>query len=150
MNKEPLEETVETQIIVHGDPLTEATAFPTHTHGLSGIGMPEFFMDPVAFGAEGNAARISAACRHMSQPENVHELEAVLNGEVIKIRGVDLDRDAVDGHTYCFREVPHEFEGVKLAYSDEIGIEDMRFVQIWVEGDDYALEDDYYKGGVRW
>jgi len=26
----------------------------------------------------------------------------------------------------------------------------MWFVQIYVEGDDFALTDDYYKGGIKW
>ena len=25
----------------------------------------------------------------------------------------------------------------------------MQFIQIYVEGDDFALDDDYYKGGVN-
>jgi hypothetical protein len=26
----------------------------------------------------------------------------------------------------------------------------MRFIQIYVEGDDFALTDEYYKGGIKW
>ncbi len=47
--------------MIHADPLKESTSFPTHTHGLTNVGMPEFIMDPLAFGGEGNAGRINAA-----------------------------------------------------------------------------------------
>lgn len=150
MNKEPQEETVEYPFIIHADWMVEQTAFPTHTHGLAAIGMPEFFLDPAAFGPVGNSTKINLAYEFFSKPENAAKLQAVLRGEIVKLHSTDLDPGIDEDYIFCFREVPHEFEGVKLTYPDEIGIEEMRFVQIWVEGDDYALEDDYYKGGVRW
>jgi hypothetical protein len=36
-------------------------SFPTHTHGLADKGMPEFIMDPLAFGPEGNSDIINTA-----------------------------------------------------------------------------------------
>lgn len=140
--------------IIHGDPLTGETAFPTHTHGLTEVGMPEFVMDPVAFGGEGNAQRINASYDYFIRSENAEKLEAILNGEIVKLTVKDLkpDKDYTEPYVYCYREVTPDFEAVKLAYvEDGPGIEPgMRFVQIWVEGDDFALEDDYYRGGVRW
>ena len=55
--------------------------------------------------------------------------------------------------TYCLREVSSNFEGVRCAYPSEdpeTDLEGMRFIQIWVEGDDFALMDSYYRDGVRW
>jgi hypothetical protein len=139
---------------VHADPLKERTAFPSHTHGLTEVGWPEFFIDPLAFGGEGNCQRINAIWEYLRKPENKHKLDEVLSGKIIEI----TDRDLVPGRalthvdTYCLREVLRSFEGVKLAYPYQAEDESvpMRFVQIWVKGDDFALHDEYYKGGVRW
>ena len=140
--------------IIHADALKEDTAFPTHTHGLAKIGMPEFIFDPLAFGGEGNGGRINAAYRYFSRLENADKLKAILNGEIVKLQSKDLKLNATEPYTYCFREVSHDFEAVKLAYPYDNNqgedIKNARIVQIWVEGDDYALEDDYYLGGVKW
>ena len=140
--------------MIHADPLLESTSYPTHTHGLTEIGMPEFLMDPLAFGGKGNGQRINSAYRFFKKQNNASKLEAILNGQTIKLTGRQLDpkymRD--DPYVYCFREVTPEFEAVKEAYGG--GIADffprMRFIQIWVDGDDYVLMDDYYRGGVKW
>ena len=129
-------------------------AFPSHTHGLTEVGWPEFFIDPLAFGGEGNCKLINAIWRHLNKPENRSKLDAVLEGAVIRITESELHpREIIKApYTYCLREVPRSFEGVKLAYPYEaydLGIP-MRFVQIWVEGDDFALMDEYYVGGVTW
>jgi hypothetical protein len=134
----------------------DTPAIPTHTHGLTEIGWPEFFIDPFAFGARGNAARINRAYDYFSRPENIDALRSILQGQTVKVTGKDLglQEDPRDLHTYCFREAPPTFEGVKLAYPTEKGVDlsqlGMRFVQIYVEGDeDFVLNDDYYKGGVK-
>ena len=45
-------------------------------------------------------------------------------------------------------EIPNTFEAVKEAYP--IGLEpDMRFIQIWIDGDDYALTGEYYRRGIK-
>jgi hypothetical protein len=77
-------------------------------------------------------------------------LKLILNGKTVKVTGKKLSpkhrRD--DRHKYCFREVTSEFEAIKEAYPN--GFESgTRFIQIYVEGDDFALTDDYYRGGVR-
>ena len=57
--------------IIHADPLwDEGFPYPTHTHGLSNIGLPEFIMDPLAFGGEGNAQRINSAYDYLTDPKN--------------------------------------------------------------------------------
>jgi len=140
--------------IIHADPLEENTAYPTHTHGLYKIGFPEFFMDPVAFGGKGNGGRIMCAYEYFKKPNKRKKLKSVLNGRTLKLKGPQLCRKHLrtDPYTYCFREVSSEFEAIKLAYGSGVAVEypGIRFIQIYVEGDDYVLLDDYYRGGVRW
>jgi len=140
--------------IIHADPLKENTAYPTHTHDLYDIGFPEFFMDPVAFGGKGNGGRINCSYDYFKKPKNRAKLKSILKGQTLKLAGIQLCRKHLknDPYTYCFREVPPEFEAIKLAYGSGIAEEypGIKFVQIYVEGDDYVLLDDYYRGGVRW
>ncbi len=143
--------------LIHGR--TGTPAFPTHTHGLTEIGWPEFFIDPFAFGPRGNAARINRAYDFFKRPDNLDALRSILEGKTVKVTGKDLGLqedpvDLRDLHVYCFREASPTFEGVRRAYPTEEGIDlsqlGMRFVQIYVEEDeDFALNPDYYKGGVK-
>jgi hypothetical protein len=147
-------EQIQNPFIVHGDSLNDRTAFPTHTHGLTEIGWPEFFIDPLAFGGIGNGQRINAIWEYLSKPENRQKLQDILNGKVVKITDRELlpGKTVTNPDTYCLREVPRSFEGVRLAYpyeADDLS-KKMRFVQVWVEGDDYVLMDEYFKGGVKW
>jgi len=140
--------------IIHADSLQKPTATPTHTHGLMAVNMPEMFMDPLSFGPKGTGSIINHAYKYFRKPENQDKLKAILEGKIIKLESKDLSLGSMGNYTICFRVVSPDFEGVKLAYSrlntvkDKIA--DARIVQIWVEGDDFALEDDYYIGGVRW
>ena len=140
--------------IIHADSLQESIAFPTHTHGLAEINMPEMFIDPISFGPNGTGSVINHAYEYFQKPKNKGKLKAILEGEIIKLESKELSLGRMGNYTFCFREVSPDFEGVKLAYlsfNDEgDGIADPRIMQIWVEGDDFALEDDYYVGGVRW
>jgi hypothetical protein len=137
-------------------PSSHKSQFPTHTHGLAKLGMPEFMMDPFAFGPYGNAARINATYDYFSKAENVDKLAAILNGETVKLTIKDLKPDSTgdEPYTYCFRAVSADFEGVKLAYPNGNNLVDnianAHIIQIYVEGDTYALTDEYYKGGVTW
>ena len=140
--------------IIHADPLwDEGFPYPTHTHGLSNIGLPEFIMDPLAFDGEGNAQRINSAYDYLIDPRNTQNLATILNGLVIKLTVKELDPRYMydDPYTYCLREVSPQFEAVRQAYGSGVAflIPPMRFIQIWVEGDDYALTDEYYLGGVK-
>jgi hypothetical protein len=128
-------------------------AFPSHTHGLTELGMPEFLIDHLAFGANGNGGRINASYDYFIKPENAGKLDAIKNGETVKLTINDLKPDAKpEPHVYCYRRVYPEFEMVKHAYNidDPKDIDaKMWFVQIYVDGDDFALTDDYYKGGIK-
>ena len=141
--------TEELPFSIHADPLLEKIAYPTHTHFLTDIGWPEFFIDPFSFGGVGNASRINNSYLYFQN--HMNEFQAILSGEIIKIPVNIIEpkwRNAPI-YTLCYREASAKFEGVKLAYPE--GIEPgMRFIQIWVDGDDYVLTDEYYRGGVRW
>ena len=133
--------------VIHG--CKDLPAFPTHTHGLMEVGIPEFLMDPAAFGAEGNGHIINLAYEYFSKLENKDKLDRILNGEIIKLTYTDLrpGKSDMSPYVYCFRRVSTDFEAVKQAYPEYEGM-DGWFIQIWVEGDDFALTDEYYKGGV--
>jgi hypothetical protein len=152
--KQKNERMIEYPFIIHADPLKEETAFPTHTHGLTKVGMPEFIMDPFAFGPEGNGTCINLAYDFFKKPHNADKLTAILNGQTIKLKGGQLSPKYLknETYTYCFREVSPDFEAVRQAYVlPGPGVEPaMRFIQIYVDGDNFALMDDYYRNGVRW
>lgn len=140
--------------IIHAQPLELGEPlFPVHTHGLVNIGMPEFIFDPLAFGPQGNAARINLSFDFFIDPQNFGLLDRILKGEIIKLPAIKLCPEfKSEPFTYCYREVCADFEAVKQAYGDGIKMEipEIRFVQIWVDGDDYALTDEYYRGGVTY
>jgi len=129
-------------------------AFPTHTHGLTKLGMPEFLIDHFCMGPVGNGGRINSSYKYFTKAENASKLNAIKNGETVKLTITDLNPDAKPGKLiYCYRRVYPEFEMVKQAYDlddpNQVSPETW-FVQIYVEGDDFALTDDYYKGGIKW
>ena len=138
--------------IIHGSPLNDPSPYPTHTHGLHKIGWPEFIFDPLAFGAEQNSARINAAYMYFKKPKNRKKLQAILDGKTVELTFKEMQPKAKgeEPYVYCFREVSPEFEAVKMAYGSDVKeIEPgMRFIQIWVKGDDYVLTDEYYRGGI--
>ena len=136
------------------DACLETPAFSTHTHGLTELGMPEFLMDLLSFGADGTGSRIKWSYEYFVKPENVGKLDAIKNGETVKLSIIDLKPDATpETYVYCYRRVYPELEMVKMAYAIESPTDvdpSMSFIQIYIEGDDFALKDDYYKGGIKW
>jgi len=152
--KEKKEMDVDYPFIIHADPFQLPNTYPTHTHGLMEVGWPEFFIDPLAFGGIGNAGLINAVYRFLRRPGNGSRLDAVLKGEIVEITDEDLYPGCASdtAYTYCLREAPRSFEGVKLAFPNQAEHENipLRVVQIWVKGDDFALTDEYYKGGIKW
>jgi len=137
--------------IIHACPPT-VDAYPTHTHGLTEIGMPEFIVDPLAFGPQGNGQLINDSYLYLYRPENTDALDLIMKGETVTINSKELDPVWSGEHNICFRMVGIDFEAVKQAYDgldlDKIA-DVISFIQIYVEGDDFALDDDYYKGGVK-
>lgn len=136
--------------IIHGS--MSKPCIPTHTHGLHILEMPEMIYDPLAFGAKGNALRIIDAYNYLTRPENVGALEDIKGGATLKLtaRALLPDYNGPHTYTYCLRLVHRDFEGVKLAYYPGEIEPDMLFIQMYTDGDNYVLTDDYYRGGVRW
>ena len=73
---------------------------------------------------------------------------------MLKLVMKDLNQNvSKESLVYCYRRVYPEFEMVKQAYAFKDPSEaDPKswFVQIYIEGDDFALTDEYYCGGVKW
>ena len=137
--------------IIHACPPTVG-AYPTHTHGLTEIVMPEFIVDPLAFGPQGNAQLINDSYLYLYRPENADVLDQIMKGETATVNSKELDPARSGEHNICFRKVGIDFEAVKQAY-EGLDLEKIagviNFIQIYVEGDNFALDDDYYKGGVK-
>jgi len=137
-------------------------AFPTHTHGLTELGMPEFLMDHLCIGPVGNASIINLSYEYFAKAKNAKKLNALKSGQTIRLIFSDLKPEAKNetipdpDRVYCYRRVYPEFEMVKQAYNIDVqnnqsdANPEAWFVQIYVKGDDFALTDDYYKGGISW
>ena len=128
-------------------------AFPTHTHGLTELGLPEFLIDHLCMGINGNGGFINASYKYFSKPKNAVKLDAIKSGETVKLTPEDLKPDIIPSElVYCFRRVYPDFQMVKEAYDlndpNQVGLTTW-FVQIYVAGDDFALTDDYYRGGIK-
>jgi hypothetical protein len=136
--------------IIHG--AVAKPLYPTHTHHLTEMGMPEMIFDPLAFGAEGNARRMIDAYRYLAKEENADKLDDLKHNFEIKLVEKDLYPEFTGEHVYTYglRKVSPILKGVRLAYFPDEIAPDMWFVQMYVEGDDYVLTDEYYCGGVKW
>ena len=124
-------------------------AFPTHTHGLTEIGLPEFIIDPFTFGPLGNMYIINAAYEFLKKPKNARYLKAILNGKTIKLITKKLSPKHFmnDPYIYWFRKVTSEFDSVKQAYGtlDKDLRPGMLFIHIRVDRDDFVSKDEYYR-----
>lgn len=128
--------------------------FPTHTHGLDKLNHPEIFIDPLAFNKY-NADLINNVYKYLSGPDQKGLIQDLLDGKIIEVKLSKLEEeflfmaDKCEDLTICMRIVYSDFEAVKLAYGDKVPIE-MPFIQLYVLGDDFALDDEYYRNGVTW
>lgn len=140
-----------TKPVIHVSSADFRCQYPTHTLGMTEIGLPEIFIDPMAFGAMGNATRVNAIFELFRKPDNVQLLNRILSGEIVELTDEDLSPGTEFEHidTYCLREVSPNFAAVRLTYGSELK-PGMRFIQVWVKGDDFALSDLYYEGGIMW
>ena len=121
---------------VHVSPIFDEQQFPTHTHGLTDLGMPEFIGDIFSFGSCGMSSRLHAAYEYFSRPENTKKLGTILTGKKIILTGKELQPDLDYDYeiVYGFEEIPVESEAVKQAYlSKALQLEsEMRFIKISV------------------
>lgn len=95
---------------------------------------------------------------YLLSPGKENLIQDILEGKVAKVRLSELDEGSFltlskyEGDknlTICIRTVYSDFEAVKLAYGEDVPIE-IPFLQLYVLGDDFALENEYYYGGVTW
>ena len=133
--------------IIHGCILSESKPFPTHTHGLNAINWPEFIIDPFCFGPKINGFVINKTYDYFNTPSNRPELESIINDGIILKLNFDMFFDTSDPtKSFCYRLVENSFSAVHLSYGTEsnFSYEDGKVVQLWVDGDDFALDDEYY------
>lgn len=123
--------------------------FPTHTHGLDKLHQPEIFIDPLAFDKY-NATLINNVYDYLIKKDLIQN---IIDGEIIKISIHRLDKKHIliprikKDLVICMRIVYSDFEAVKLAYGEGVA-PGVPFIQLYVLGDDFALTNEYYYGGV--
>lgn len=125
-------------------------SFPTHTHGLSEIGLPELFIDPYNFSQEWNSHLINDSFSYLTHPEKTDLIPLILEGETVVVKHKTLNPlGPAKDLNICFRVVTHEFDEVERAYDGvEINeLAEMRFIKIYIEGDDFDF-DAVYNGGL--
>ena len=128
--------------------------FPTHTHGLDKLGQPEIFIDPLAFNKY-NAILINNVYEYLTKPSENKLIQDMIDGKTIEISIHKLDEKHIlipgirKDLIICMRVVHSDFEAVKLAYGNNVPTK-VPFIQLYVLGDDFALTDEYYYGGVTW
>ncbi len=127
--------------IVHNC-LPTAGSFPSHTHGLTAFGEPEFFVNMRCFGPVhipgfmSNGVALNIIYQELEKNPDLKS--RVLDGETVEINPFD--------RILCLREVDASFAAVQIAY-DGFEFEGMKFIQLYVKGDDFALTDEYYLAG---
>jgi hypothetical protein len=126
---------------------------PAHTHGLAEKGLPEFLIDPFSMPYERKLAVIESSIKYFCKKENESRLNDIMHNQKVKVKGIDLipESDGKNLYSLCYRRVYPTFEMVKRAYgitSEEDVNPEMTFIQIYVEGRDWVLTDEYYRGGV--
>lgn len=136
--------------------------FPTHTHGLDKLGYPEIFIDPLAFGKYNATiinnvykSIINNVYKYLSGSSKKDLMQDLLDRKVLEVEINKLDKDFLfmagkcKDLIICIRIVYSDFEAVKLAYGNKVPIE-TPFIQLYVLGDDYVLNNEYYYNGVTW
>jgi hypothetical protein len=115
------------------------------------LGLPEFFLDGLAFNMTANDQRFALAISFFQNQANKPKLDQILNGSILKLTNQDIGFDVKDNKTevYFFREVPMSFSAIKLIYSPAEIEPGMRFIQMYSERDPHTLDDSYYRGGIR-
>jgi len=121
---------------IHGD-IAMKGGYPTHTHGLSKLGMPEFIIHACCFGPRGNARLINGMFIYVIK--NRPAYMKLMRGERIEVQPWGPDNDT----TVCIRRVERDFEAVKFAY-DGYNLKGVKLAQIYIKGDEHALTDAYY------
>jgi hypothetical protein len=120
--------------IIHGCP---HSSYPTHTHGLEKIGLPELFINGKAFGTLNNASCLNLTVEYLNLYDS--EREKIINKKYIEIK---IFEDV--NYIMCLRAVNNKFKGVTTAYYDEDLSCKTGFYQLYVKGDFHVLNDRYF------
>lgn len=122
--------------MIHGDP---QNIYPTHTHGLHKINLPEVFINSSAFGPNDNANAINEIVIYLIL--NPEEYCKVFKGEYIEIQ---LFNPKESDLIFCLRRVNPYFSGVKLAYPEIYDEPIKGFRQLYIKGDIHVLKHEYF------
>jgi hypothetical protein len=127
--------------IVHTD---SGGLFPTHTHGLNIVNLPEMFINHKAFGSVDNCATINEIFVYLML--NSSEFNKVIEGTSIEVQLWPKESDLI----MCVRKVLPSFSGVSAAYSQEEITGDVKgFRQIYVKDDDHVLTSEYFNDIIK-
>ena len=123
--------------IIHGCP---CDSYPTHTHGLEDVTLPEMFINGKAFGTKVNANIIN----------NIFDRLKNRAIEFVRVGSLKIGDDPLEFKLWkesdmviCIRIVDKDFAGVKTAYHDN-NVCKTGYAQIFVKGDDHVLTDKYF------
>ena len=124
---------------IHGDiNMASKEAYPTHTHGLVTVDLPDIFINASAFGPVDNAKMINIVASGLILDKN-HYAE-FLEKSILELKTGVYEDDII----MCLRKVENNFLGVTRAYNnDEPSI--FGYAQLYVQGDSHVLVDDFYK-----
>ena len=114
-------------------------AYPTHTHGLDTVKLPELFINAQAFGPQVNGLTINEIVHFLLTHEKEYK-EVQERKETVKIKLWGEDELVL-----CIRPVDVSFKGVVAAYSSEEQRKDLVVSQLYVDGDDHVLEEKYFQ-----
>lgn len=130
--------------IVHADVMCTRLSYPTHTHGLSEIGLPELFINATCFGPVNNCMTINMIVSELLSNES---LFVRVSNHREEIECDFLEFESNEDLLICLRPVPEGFLGVLAAYPNKDTNERM-FSQIYVKGDDHVLDPEFYRDSM--
>jgi len=120
---------------IHVSPADASSVYPTHSHGLNYIGLPELVIAATEYGPEFNSNRLLAIYASLANPQNEAKLSILVNGATIEFTTRDLlpDKEVPDevNYLYMMKKVPATADIVVEAYGELVdsGIE---YAHTWV------------------
>jgi hypothetical protein len=124
---------------IHADVVgAQIRAFPTHTHGLNEIGIPELFINATCFGPENNARAINYIVSEIAKDDAI--IEKLKNKEE-----VEFELGDENDMRLMIRPVENTHMGVVAAYPTEEQRDGIEVAQLYVKGDDHVLAEEYFR-----
>ena len=126
---------------IHGDPNPNSRiGYPTHTHGLKHVMLPDILIHNACFGPQGNAHIINIIVGSLMFDQNLYN-EFMEKSYVERKTGIYEESEDL---IICLRKLTPEFLAIKKAYNDDKPSE-FGYAQLFVKGDDHTLTDEYYE-----